>query len=239
MKIKSYIFNYCRYFESLELLTEFQSRNIESKIINCHCSHLPEDEMLKSNDNFISLPNLGYSGQWNAMLNDLNDEDDIILITNSDVMIPKIDLLLERMKKFYSFENSGMYAPNVRWMSWNFCKKMLEKIDDFHIVPSTDSVIWSLRKEIAFEIGQIDLEKNKWGWGIEVLASYYCNLKNKLVVRDYNVVCKHKKETLYGRPEAESQQKEWFNSFNFSDDLWKHYYSRYDYGFDRSGILMS
>ena len=153
MKIKSYIFNYCRYFESLELLTEFQSRNIESKIINCHCSHLPEDEMLKSNDNFISLPNLGYSGQWNAMLNDLNDEDDIILITNSDVMIPKIDLLLERMKKFYSFENSGMYAPNVRWMSWNFCKKMLEKIDDFHIVPSTDSVIWSLRKEIAFEIG--------------------------------------------------------------------------------------
>lgn len=243
MKIKTYIFNYCRHFESFDLFANFQERNVESKIINCDCEHETKElgfNTFASSD-FISLPNLGYSGQWNAMLDDLVDDDnneDIILIVNSDVSIPKLDFLLERMNKFYLIENSGIYAPNVRHCGWNFCKKMLGKIEDFHIVPSTDSVIWSLRKDIAFKVGKIDIEKNKWGWGIEVLASYYAKLKNQHVVRDYNLVCRHPRETLYSKHESSLQQKEWFDSFEFSKDLWNHYFTRYKYGFNGNGLLM-
>lgn len=242
MKIKTYIFNYCRYFDSFKLFEEFKKRNIESKIIDCQCDKIEKLEFLNfSRDSFINLPNVGYSGQWNAMLDDLDDDEedyDVILIVNSDVSIPKLDFLLERMDKFYSMENSGIYAPHVRWCGWNFCRKMLPKIEDFHVVSATDSVIWSLRKEIAFKVGKIDLEVNKLGWGIEVLASYFSKLKNQHVVRDYKVFCRHPKSTSYGRQEAGLQQEKWFNSFDFSEDLWKHYETRYKYGFNKSGLLM-
>ena len=115
---------------------------------------------------------------------------------------------------------------------------MLPKIEDFHVVPATDSVIWSLRKEIAIEVGKIDLELNKLGWGIEVLASYFSKLKNQHVVRDYKVFCRHPKSTSYWKAEARQQQENWFNSFDFSEDLWKHYKTRYKYGFNKSGLLM-
>ncbi len=238
MKIKPYIFNYCRYFESFDLLSSFESKGLEAKVIDCHCGSIAFRRKPKHFDNKrrISLPNVGYSGQWNAMLNDLNGEDEVVLLINSDVKILNLDLLLERMERFYSIENSGIYAPNVSWTSWTFLKKSLDKFEDFHIVPATDSMIWSLRKDIAFKVGEVDLSVNKWGWGIEVVASYLCNVENKLVVRDYEVLCKHPKDTSYSNVESRIQMDNWFNSFEFSEDLWKHFYSRNNYGFGSGGI---
>ena len=97
---------------------------------------------------------------------------------------------------------------------------------------------WSEKKYIECDIGDVSISVNKCGWGIEVVATYLFNLENRLVVRDYEVLCKHPKDTSYSNIESRIQMDNWFNSFEFSEDLWKHFYSRNNYGFGSGGITI-
>jgi hypothetical protein len=230
MKIQVFIFNYSRFQQSNELLKLFDNEKIESFIINCHHENDPNFE---ETNKIIKLPNLGYSGQWNKTLEIANC--DVLLIVNSDVLIPSIKKLIKRMKLFYEYyENqAGVYAPNVDWTTWSFNPYSLEKIKfGFRKVPGTDSTIWSLRQEIALQVGKIDLEKNHLGWGIENLASYFSHKNNKLVVRDYKIKCKHPNESLYSRENAMKQFENWIDSLKIDKEyFWQLYKKREDYEF--------
>lgn len=233
MKIQVFIFNYSRFKKARKLFIEFNKRNIETFLINCHHD---EDPNFEESEHVIKLENVGYSGQWNKML-EVSDSD-VLLIINSDVEIPKINHLINRMDLFYSYyENSGIYAPNVHWTNWSFDPYSLEKIKfGFRIVPGTDSVIWSVRQEIALKVGKINLNKNYLGWGIENLAAYFCNKENKLVVRDYKVKCKHPKETLYSTEKAFIQFKNWINALKIDKEyFWNLYNKRYNHNFGCGG----
>lgn len=225
MKIQVFIFNYSRFKQALNLYKQFSEKRLETFLLNCHHE---DDPNFKETNNIIKMPNIGYSGQWNKAISIANC--DVLLIINSDVVIRNIDKLINRINLFYKYyENSGIYAPNVDWTTWSFNPYSLEKIKfGFRKVPATDSVVWSLRQEIALQVGKIDLNKNFLGWGIENLAAYFCYAENKLVVRDYKVKCFHPKETLYSREKAMIQFSNWVESLKIDKDYFWNLYNQRD-----------
>jgi len=233
MEVQIFIFNYAHFKKALDLFSKFSDSGYDTYIINCKG---PNDPNFKGNDKIIMLPNVFYSGQWNEALKLL--KADVALFVNSDVTIPKLPRVMDRLKKFYnSFgDNAGIYSPNVSWTPWTYNPKLLPEIGiGFKQVPGTDSVIWSVCKSIALKVGQIDLSTNKFGWGIELVAAYYCSLESKFVVRDYLVKCRHPKHTSYSRSVADREWKNMIGKMNLPKDFWSFYNSRSKYQFGWRG----
>jgi hypothetical protein len=159
-------------------------------------------------------------------------------LINSDVVIFDFDRLMHRLTGFYEKygDTAGIYAPNFHWTPWTYDPHKLEDLGDgVKKVPMTDSTIWSLTTNIAYKVGPMDLKINLYGWGIEVVAAYYCFLENKLVVRDYGVKCAHPKATAYNRGVADSQWRHMVNKMNLGQGFWNYYNSRNKYGFGWHG----
>ena len=209
MKIQVFIFNYELFEKACALLQDFTNIGLDTYLINCKSDKDPKFSQTKK---IIKIPNLYWAGQWNKSLEIAKKSDsDIIFFIDSDVIIKNKKYLIKRMAEFYSeFQNSAIYAPNVYWTPWTFNPKLLREIKKgIFEVPSTDTTIWSVRKEIALEIGPINLNINKFGWKTEILASYLSKRKNKLVVRDYKIKCLHPDGTKYDRDSAEKFGNDW------------------------------
>jgi hypothetical protein len=178
------------------------------------------------------LPNIYYSGQWNEALKRF--DSDILFILNSDVKIKDYKRMMKRLIYFYEKygDRAGLYAPNHFWTPWTYNPAKLKSIGNgMKIVPATDSTLWSVRREIALQVGPMDLEINKLGWGIEIIAAWYANKRNKLVVRDYAVKCHHPQSTSYDRETADREWRDMIDKMGLGDEFWQYYNSRYDFDF--------
>jgi hypothetical protein len=230
MNIEVFVFNYGRFEQAMGLYDRFQSLGHRTYLLNCFC---PDDPQFEASDTIIKMPNVYYSGQWNKAL-DLAEKEVMFLI-NSDVSVPNARKLMSRMAAYYDKyqDRAGVYGPNHYWTPWTYNPSILEDIGDgLKKVPSTDSTLWALPTSIARRIGHIPLDVNKLGWGIEIVAAYYCFLENKLVVRDYGIKCDHPESTAYSRDQADEQQRNWINNYlQLGDKYWQYYDTREDYGF--------
>jgi hypothetical protein len=229
MKIEVFIFNYKHFKEASYLYKVFNDLKYKTYILNCESAN---DPAFEETDTIIKFPNIYYSGQWNEALR-LADGD-VLFIINADVTILKPAFVMNRLKKFYEYfgDKAGLYAPDCYWTPWTYNPHMLENTEfGYSKVPATDSTIWSVSRDIAEEVGTIDTNVNLFGWGIEIVAAYYCYLKNKLVVRDYHTKCLHPESTAYNRYEADVQWRKWAALKGLGEDFWKYYNSRDKYGF--------
>jgi hypothetical protein len=233
MKIDVFIFNYAHYPDALNLYNNFKKLNCSTYLLNCAS---PNDPEFQATDTIIKLPNVYYTGQWNKALE--ISTGDVLFFINSDVKIPKIKLVMNRINKFYdSYGNkAGIYAPHHYWTPWTYNPNILESIQHgFKKVPMTDSTIWAVSSQIAKKVGIIDTKINALGWGIEILAAFHCFKSNKLVVRDYTVRCEHPKNTAYNRNNADKQWRQWINKLKLDNEFWNYYDSRNKYGFGWQG----
>lgn len=234
MKIQYFIFNYDHFDNAKKLFDTFTTLNCDTYLLSCES---PRDPSFEETDKIKKLPNIYYSGQWNEALRLLKPDTDVMFITNADV---KIDLhrLLPRMNNFYIKHDKkvGIYSPNVRWTPWTYNPWLLEDIEDgIKNVVATDSVTWSLSTDLARKIGSIDLNINRFGWGIEILAAWYSYLEGRYVVRDYKIRCEHPRHTAYDRNQADSQWRKMAHLMGLREDFWNYYNSRYKYEFDWQG----
>lgn len=233
MKIQVFIFNYDHFENATRLFHGFSSLGLDTYWVNCES---PNDPELPDSDRVIKLPNVYYSGQWNEALRLATG--DVILITNADVGVKSPGRLVSRMRAFYEKygDRAGLYAPNVNWTPWTYNPALLEDIgDDLKKVVATDSTIWSLRTPIARRVGPLDLSVNKLGWGIEVVAAYYCMTEGRLVVRDYGIRCDHPQSTAYNRGAADLEWRNWVATLGIGSGFWKYMEGRNRYGFGWSG----
>jgi hypothetical protein len=229
MEIQCFVFNYAHFEEAKELFDAFTAEGLDTYLLNCKSPHDPDFE---ETDKIKKFPNIYYSGQWNEALKLLTG--DVIFITNSDVRIRNYGRLINRMRNFYEKfgTKAGLYAPNHYWTPWTYNPALLEDVGSgMKKVPATDSTIWSLCAPIARKVGPMDLGVNKLGWGIEILAAYYCSLEGKLVVRDYAVKCDHPRNTAYDRGKADREWRTMIEKMKLGKGFWDYYNSRDKYGF--------
>ena len=225
--IEFFIFNYGRFDNAKQLLSTFQSLGFDSYIINCASDKDPEFE---ETDFIKKLPNVYWTGQWNKMLEIASKE--LIFIVNSDVEIPDPKLLIDKCLNFYQHPRSGIYAPNINHTDWEYDEERLDQVlDGCKIVVGTDSSCWSLRREIATAVGEVDLSINKLGWGIEILAAYYATTVGLYVVRDYSVLVKHPRSSAYSHQDAVKQQEAMFRHLGLGKSFDMYYNSRKFMGF--------
>ena len=233
MKIQYFVFNYGHFDQAMWLYNSFTAEKCDVYLINCES---PKDPPFEETDKIKKFPNIYYSGQWNEALKLFNG--DVIFIVNSDVKIKSFSNLVRKMKNFYvKFgDKAGLYAPNHYWTPWTYDPSLLENVGvGLKKVPATDSTIWSVCADIAHKVGMIDLSINKLGWGIEILAAYYCYLEDKLVVRDYSIKCDHPCNTSYDRGRADHEWRTMIEKMKLGSDFWKYYDSRDKYGFGWQG----
>lgn len=233
MKIDVFIFNYAKYFEAKRLYDTFVKLGYRTHLLSCES---PTDPPFKATETIIKLPNIFYSGQWNESLK--RAEGDVLFLINSDVRIRQPKLVMHRMNQFYNFygNKSGIYAPDHYWTPWTYDPNKLETVAfGMKRVPATDSTLWSLRREIAEKVGPMDLTVNALGWGIEIVASYYCWQAGRMVVRDYSVHCDHPQSTAYNRHTADNQWRNWVKNLGLGNGFWDYYNSRNRYGFGWRG----
>lgn len=220
--IQVFIFNYGHFKEALNLWGIFTKLNYDTYLLNCYNAN---DPPFVPTDKVISLPNVYYSGQWNEALKRFTAS--VGFFINSDVKIPNPAQLMRNMEKFYE-KQAGIYAPNVYWTPWTYNPDLLPDLENgLKLVPATDSVLWAVSSSIAHKVGPIDLKLNNLGWGIEILAAYYCFLENKYVVRDYSIKCSHPHSTAYNREKADKQMVKWLESLGLAKEC-KEYVSRRD-----------
>lgn len=233
MEVQVFIFNYAHFNDALNLFYRFTNAGYDTYLLNCHS---PKDPPFHETDKIRKLPNIYYTGQWNESQRYLNA--DIALYLNADVTIPSIVRLMDRLEKFYkTFKNkAGLYSPNVDYTPWTYNPHLLpEAARGLKVVPGTDSIIWAIRREIVESIGKIDLSVNRLGWGIELVASYYCFLRKQLVVRDYHIKCFHPRHTAYSRDAADREWKNWIRKLNIHNGFWPYYDTKHRYHFGWRG----
>lgn len=233
MKIQCFVFNYAHFPEAMSLYRAFAAEGIETYLLNCAAANDPPFE---ETETIIKLPNIYYSGQWNEALKRFNG--DVLFVTNADVKVVNPGRILHRMKLFYEKfgAKAGLYAPNHYWTPWTYNPALLNEIaPGLKQVPATDSTIWSLHASIVNKVGPIDLEVNKLGWGIEIIAAYYCFLEGKYVVRDYSVKCYHPQHTAYDRGKADREWRTMVQKMNLGRSFWDYYNTRGKYGFGWRG----
>ena len=232
MKIQVFIFNYNHFEDAMELFETFEELDYDTYLLNCKS---PSDPEFKETDRIKKYENIYYSGQWNEMI--WLSSCDVVLIINSDVKIPKPRLLMKRLENFYTSygKKAGIYAPNYEWTPWTYNPSLLPSLElGLKEVPTTDSTIWAVTHEIAKKVDFIDTKINLFGWGIEIVAAYFCKLEGKYVVRDYALKCYHPRNTGYSRYEADIQWREWIAKKGFGKGFWEYYNTRdlYEFGWD-------
>lgn len=233
MKIQVFIFNYNHFEDAMDLFNKFNELKYDTFLLNCESKSDPEFEQT---DRIKKYPNIYYSGQWNEVLSLGNA--DVFFIINADVKIPKIDFLMKRLEKFYNHfgDKAGIYAPNHEWTPWTYNPHLLPTLEfDYKVVPTPDSTIWAVSNDIARKVDYVDTKTNLYGWGIEIVAAYFCVEEGKHVVRDYNIKCFHPRSTAYSRYHADIQWREWLATKNLGKKFWDHYHSRDKYEFGWSG----
>ncbi len=232
-KIQVFVFNYGLFGQAMSLLERFLATGADARLLNCASA---KDPPFTASERVVALPNVYYSGQWNEALR-LLDGGAMFLIS-SDVSVRCPARLLRRMQRFYDRfgDQAGIYAPNVWWTPWTYDPALLPDLGGgLKKVVATDSMAWCVAASVARAVGPVDLNVNKIGWGIEVLAALRCEEQRRLVARDYAIKLAHPRSSAYDRGRADAEFREMVRRSGLGRRFWEYYNRRDRYGFGWRG----
>lgn len=233
MDIQVFVFNYAHFSQAKTLFDAFTGVGYDTYLLNCES---PQDPSFEATDKILKLPNIYYSGQWNEALKLANKE--VMFLINSDVTVKNPSRLMNRMKNHFiqHGDKAGIYSPNFWWTPWTYDPELLQHLgDNVRKVPMTDSTVWAIKTSLAQKTGQVPLEINNLGWGIEIVAAYYAHLEGKYVVRDYGIKLEHPQSTAYDRNLADTQFRLWIKQLKLDSKFWDYYNSRENFDFGWMG----
>lgn len=206
-----FIFNYGLIDGAVNLFKQFHDLGVEVHILNSSDGH---DELIPEHENIHLFPNVYYSGLWNEALS-MFDGSHMMIIT-SDVMIPDAAKLINNAKSFFRKESNWVYAPNVDYTFWQYYESDMPNYSvNVKVVPNTDGMCWMLSSDAAFSVGSVDIEINKIGFGIDLLACMFATREGKIVGRDYSITVKHPQTRSYDSAAAEEQEFAWIKTLGY------------------------
>lgn len=136
--------------------------------------------------------NLYWEDKFKACIE--SSEDNVALIIHADCKCESWDLLIERCIHAHNkFSDIGVWSPDIEGTPYalNFTK--LKKINHskFNLVTFTDSIIFSLHPEIIKKMKLLNLNNNKYGWGIGLTFCAISHITSRLVLIDEEIKVNH------------------------------------------------
>ena len=216
-KMEMFILNYGHLDNAAKLVAQLQRCSVKVKVLSAECD--TDDHAKHRGIPIIRRPGTDfYSGLWNEVLK--WSKDPIVGIMTGDVEVPDVALLIKRGLDFFqrTGQKGWIYAPDVNHTHFRYRRQALHLVaNNCYEVPTTDSTCWFLRRECIEAIGRIDTSINKFGYGLDILASLYAKERGKLCVRDFGVEVIHPNSKSYSDKEAQKQERAWVNSLNLAD----------------------
>lgn len=167
----------------------------------------------------IKLENVYYSGLINESINQTKIRGKKYLYNiASDVYINDFDKIFNIIDKLP--DDVYLWSPSSRGQSHYHCKNF--KTDHYREVPYLEGFTFLSHINNFNGLYPISLEKNLYGYGIDLIMGYNCIKKlNKKCVVDDRVEIYHKEGTGYNQNKALNDMYNWiFNTFN--DDIKKY-----------------
>ena len=197
--IEVFILNYGHLDKAVKLMNRLQSCLVDVNILSAECA--TDDYGKHNSSSLVRRPGTDfYSALWNELVS--RSEAPIVGIITGDVEVPDVHLLMQRAVEFFTQhgENAWIYAPDVGYTHFRYRRQALKLLaNNRYKVPTTDSTCWFLRRECLQAIGRVDTTVNKFGYGLDILASLYAKERGKLCVRDFGVeICKRRLKSETG-----------------------------------------
>lgn len=215
--IEVFIINYGHLDKAVTLVEQLQSCLVEVTILSAECA--TDDCGKPSNVKIVRRPSTDfYSALWNEVVS--RSKAPIVGIITGDVEVPDVQFLIQRAAKFFAQhgESAWIYAPDVDYTHFRYRRQALGLYSNScYTVPTTDSTCWFLRRECLQAIGRVDTSINKFGYGLDILASLYAKERGKLCVRDFGVEVIHPESKGYSDKDAQQQEKAWVKSLGLTD----------------------
>ncbi len=215
--IEVFILNYGHLDKAVQLMHQLQSCLVNVTILSAECA---TDDCGKHNSSsIVRRPGTDfYSALWNEVVK--RSDAAIVGLVTGDVEIPDVQLLIQRAVDVFTqnSEQAWIYAPDVCYTHFRYRREALKLVSNScYEVPTTDSTCWFLRRECLQAIGRVDTSINKFGYGLDILASLYAKERGKLCVRDFGVEIIHPKSKGYSDKEAQEQERAWVKSLGLPD----------------------
>lgn len=158
----------------------------------------------------IKLPNVGYSGLFNAACETmLKGGYDWLLFICSDVVLKKSDVLKIKMAVETLPNDVGVYSPSSSGQSHKHCKNL--KTNGLRDVVFVEGFMFAAAKKIIEQIYPVNVEVNKLGHGLDAYKGFLCLQNNLRCVIDDTINVYHREGTGYNTTIASHQFLAWMS----------------------------
>ncbi len=166
--------------------------------------------------NWIYLTeNAYFSEQWNKAVQLFSG--DIFFQIQADACFDDFEALFKKVKALFLSERIGVYEPNIEVTAFQYDSSRLPAFSDkVYEVPLTDSICWFIKGDILLKLPRIDLNVNKYGWGICAAIAAITHLNNKICVRDYSFTVHHPPARGYPGAKALNERRKYIQTLEQS-----------------------
>jgi len=142
-----------------------------------------------------------FAAQWNKAVEIFSG--DVLVHVQADAWPHDIERILDRCIYYIGERGVGVYAPNLDFTDLEYRRKALTAFDqEVYEVPSTDETCWMISSEVLRRMPLAEPEVNKYGWGMDFVASAVARSIGRKVVRDYRFHVDHPKGRGYNDSQA-------------------------------------
>lgn len=157
----------------------------------------------------LCLPNVFYSGMMNAVWERTADysDDDVVFFITSDVTIHEPEKTISRLKEAFQNPDVWVYAPSEN----NSGHRQIHnaKTGGFRDVAFVEGFCFAFRFGLFRHISPINLEQNKYGWGVDLYLCYAALVRGKKVWVDDAVLIHHPRSTGYSADAARKAYRDY------------------------------
>ena len=139
------------------------------------------------------LPNRHYSGLWNAAIRlALERRKPWLLFVASDVQVPDQERLAACMRAVLKDRSVGIYTPALRpdsRLAFPACyHRGTGRLRECFVC---EGFFFLARTDVLTSLCPVDLEANRYGWGMDIMAAYHAYRTGRRVIVDDRVVIYH------------------------------------------------
>ena len=154
-----------------------------------------------------------FSEQWNEAIGKFSG--DVFAVITADVVCDDVILLIGRIRLAFTNSEIGVYGPRIDYSGIKFYKTSAPGFEsNFNVVPYTDSTCIAVRGEIIKAFEPVNLNVNRYGWGINQVVAAITKKHGKVCVEDYAITLKHPKNRGYDTQMAIEQRRLYFDGLS-------------------------
>jgi hypothetical protein len=116
----------------------------------------------------------------------------------------------------------GIWSPRIEGSdAWAIRRTgiMAAEVASLQFVTQTNSIVWALSKEVVGRLRLFDYDRNNCGWGIDIAASLFCHVNNRLVAIDRDVCVYHPYGIGYDIDEARTQMNDFLKQLTLQEQI--------------------